>query len=309
MRVSKKVFVTNLEHTEPINDVAVNVINSFFINCAATKGGGLFSELTTTHVIQYCIFSRCNATDSAEGRGGGFLINSGLVLVKFCCADRCQSAFGSDLMCYSSSHPSLEYIQSFRSLNVHHSMWTRVTSDSSFKNMNISHSEVSYQGGYGNGVNFCINEVPKGISFVNLVSNEGSTGVLQFENGDKLTLHVTNINIIDNKNQSSFIYFRNCDTCNIIIHHSIFMNNEGSIIVGENTISGSKIQFQSSSFSISHPDIIENVEFSDDCQFSQTLSWNVETNEKCLFNFYFTVQAYAHFEFHVQMFFFFILFS
>ena len=285
----KQFFQTKTEHSELKDEKLVNVFNSIFINCVAPRGGGIYIEYPSSHRIEFCIFSRCNATfsSSTDGRGGAFYVGAGRLFVKFCCAYECSSAIGSDMMCSSQSHPSLYCIQSFGSINKYHSMWTKVSSVSSFKYLNVTGSKVSApQNEYGNGINFYLTEVPLMISYLNLNNNDGASEILQFEGGQGLTVAVSNVNMINNNNQESYIYFRTCSLVHIILLNSFIIDNKGNNFYSTDNNLECSIEFHSTSFSRSNPSTsLQNIKISEDCRFLQTFKEDFSTDEKCLFIF------------------------
>ena len=292
----KEVFPYKTSHLLFQTNENVLLTNCFFIDCSAENGGGFLSDVLIVHNIRQCFFITCSATEPSQGRGGGFLVRQGKLNAKFCCANECKSTFGSDLMTYPHSNivTQFNYIQSYKSNNNHHGMWLMSgNSDSHFKNMNISSSTSVKENSYGNGLNLCVINTPSSISFINLIDNHKCGSVLEFESADHKEIELYYINIINNKEQSAYISFYGSSfhSSKAIFHNSLLIGNDGNDFFIDSTGSCS-VEFHNCAFSIKEPTTEQNnVAFSHDCSFSQTLPIGFLPTFGCIFDFKFSCKA------------------
>ena len=206
----KELFPSKTTHLFFQTNEDVSLSNCFFIDCSANHGGGFLSDVSVVHNIRHCFFITCSATEPSRGRGGGFLVRQGKLKARFCCANGCSAAYGSDLMTHPHSNivTKFDYIQSYKSNNDRHGMWLMSGStDSHFKHMNISSSTSVKENSYGNGLNLCVINTPSSISFINLIDNRKSGSVLEFENADHKEIELYYINVVNNKEHIAYISF------------------------------------------------------------------------------------------------------
>ena len=233
-------FTTISEHEDKISSNDIIVSNTNFIKCSAPQGGGFFSESNVHHVVKYCYFSLCAATDSVEGRGGAFLIKKikyGGANIMFCCAEQCTSQFGSDIMAWDLANQHITHITSIRSINGRHPLFITCMGNVLVNNINSTQCSTNSQArGYGNGINLYISDTPHNMMFFNLIENSGEVSVLELEGAHDKSVEISHVNIINNKNGESYIsFFRGSDST-IKLTNSIIVGNQGNPWVGDKKI-------------------------------------------------------------------------
>ena len=280
------VFATISNHQELNEGVSIIIKNTNFIKCSNIKGGGFFSACNVKHEISYCYFSNCEATDSSVGRGGGFLINNGTSNVKFCCAEDCVSQWGSDLMSWGASNPTITYLTSIRSWNKGHSLFISCLGKTNLDNINVTKSYCDTQTNYGNGINLYITDVPDKLLFFNLIENNGQVSVLEIEGAFSKEVTLSNVNIINNKNEKSYVCFYKGSDSLIHLFNSIFIGNEGNNILYQYNVENEcKVYFERCSFDIEQPVNNDQQQFSDNCLFSQLSIPTISETLYCNFHF------------------------
>ena len=279
-------FAAKYEHITFSSVPSVIVSNSIFVECTADKGSGFYSELAIDHFVSYCFFSLCKASDASIGRGSAFLVRTGKIFAKFCCADQCVSGYGADMMAWSTSETQYDFIQSFNSLNGNHALWVSAYSSSHFKFINITSSSCQNSNGYGNAINIEVHDNPDSISFFNLIGCSNTLSVFNFELVDSKTFSVSNINMIENKDYSSFFSFRKSGNSNAQIVDSNFRNNGVNNFLSFYGGTSCTIEISSCSFDFTKPSSVSSgTIISDDCIFDQYSTIPVQKDVICKFNF------------------------
>ena len=279
-------FITTSQHINVSSSSSFFVIsNTYFVLCNSRNGGAIFSSLNIKHSIKYCHFYKCSAVsnDPQEGRGGAFLIDSGIANAKHCCSEGCVSKLGGCFHCWHVDTTIFEYIQTFNSINDEHGIWVHCDSKSIIKYINATNTHINKGNQYGSGLNTAISQKPIALKFFNFVSNYGNPAIFEFEGIKSLTIDYYCANVIDNKEQQSYIFFRLCDSSTIKLFSCFFINNEGSTIYKEyQTNENSEenaIYFENCSFSISK--INQNNVFCALCAYNQ-IALNMIINSNTL---------------------------
>ena len=289
----------------------IYVSNTFFYLCCSQLGGAFYSSLKVHHVVEHCFFGHCNSTDESDGRGGAFLIISGSIEAKFCCTECCNSRVGSDVAFYGQFETKFDYIQTFHSINRFHGLWISSSSNSHFKNMNITHSFVqNVNNGYANALNLWIREPPEHLSFINCIRNSRAHSLLEIERSSSKTIPCSFLNFIGNTEHKTYFSFQTSPSSCIIAYNSTFIGNDGNDFFYEYKSTGSSVQFHGCSFSISKPTTIpENIEILNDCLFDQDLEIIIQTNEQCYLRYFFSCERNRKFKLYPSLLFIYFLFN
>ena len=265
---------TTTEHISFNSEAYVFLSNLFFLECQASSGGAIFSNILVSHIIESCCFYRCNATDSKEGRGAAMhLAASSKSIVKYCCSEGCNTpAIGADFLIILPI--KFEYIQCFRSTNGRHGIWIKSDSSTSLKHLNVSYGKnVMKNLAYGTSINIAVTEEGITLRFFNFMSNTGEMSVLEFENMNFHTVYANYVNIVNNIDQISYLSFYKCKNAKIILSNSYFIQNSGNEFYDSINSEECSLEFVNCAFSIGKYDNRNDILLASDCIF-QVVSYN-----------------------------------
>ena len=289
----KGLFTTTSTHKDIASSSEIIVCNTNFIKCIASKGGAFFSESIVNHIVKYCYFAYCEATDGNEGRGGAFFIHSnGTADIIFCCAEQCTSQFGSDLMAWGVSDIHFIHVTSIRSWNNHHSLFITCKNNVNLNNINATlciTNNKEQNVGYGNGVNLYIYDPPQNLKFLNLIENSGEASALELESATNKCVEISYLNIINNKNADSYFSFFKGSDSSIILKKSSFLGNQGNKILSYHMTDNNNFHasFESCLFQIQKVEE-SHILYDDYCLFNQETVPTLSDIQQCHFQFFYS---------------------
>ena len=265
---------TTTEHISFNSQTSIFLSNTIFLECQASSGGAIYSNILVPHIIKHCCFYRCNATDSKEGRGAAVYLDSlSKSIVKYCCSEGCNTlGIGADFLFWYIL--KFENIQCFRSTNGRHGLWVAGDSSTLLKNLNVSYGKnVIKNFAYGTSINIAINEEDLTLRFFNFMSNTGEMSVLEFENMNSHTVHASNVNIVNNIDQISYLSFYKCKKAKIILSDSYFIKNSGNEFYDSIYSEEWSLEFVKCAFNIKKTSNRNDIILGSDCIF-QVVSYN-----------------------------------